>query len=91
MPDGTQDSYNVAADDLRGFIERYERIEASRKELAEEQKEILQEAKSRGYDVKALKAVIRERAQNPDDVAELEATIAMYRDALSMAGGRRGG
>ena len=43
------DSYRVTADELRQFIERFERLEAEKKDIAEQQKEVMAEAKARGY------------------------------------------
>ena len=63
MMDDTQDtsarpdSYRVTADELRQFIERMERLEAEKKDLAEQQKEVMAEAKSRGYDTKVIRKV----------------------------------
>ncbi|MCB2123630.1 MAG: DUF2312 domain-containing protein, partial [Rhodobacteraceae bacterium] len=45
-------TYNVAADELRQFIEQYEHLEAEKKDITEQQKEIMAEAKARGYDTK---------------------------------------
>ena len=50
MNDMTSDStYRVTADELRQFIERFERLEAEKKDLADQQKEVMAEAKARGY------------------------------------------
>lgn len=81
---GTPDSYRVTADELRQFIERYERLEADKKELAEQQKEIMAEAKGRGYDTKVMRKVIALRKREPDDIAEEEAVLEMYKEALGM-------
>ena len=54
-----QISYRVAADELRAFIERYERLEAEKKDIADQQKEVMAEAKSRGYDTKALRKQLK--------------------------------
>lgn len=80
----TEATYTVAAEELRSFIERYERIEAEKQYCAEEQKDLLAEAKGRGYDTKVLKIVIALRKRNRDDVAEEEAVLDMYRAALGM-------
>ena len=49
MQDSTPDSYRVTADELRQFIERYERLEMEKKDIADQQKEVMAEAKGRGY------------------------------------------
>ncbi|MBT8410301.1 MAG: DUF2312 domain-containing protein [Octadecabacter sp.] len=78
------DSYRVTAEELRQFIERYERLEAERKDLAEQQKEVMAEAKSRGYDTKVMRKVIALRKREPDDIAEEEAVLDLYLSALGM-------
>ena len=76
------DSYRVTADELRQFIERYERLEAEKKDIADAQKEVMAEAKGRGYDTKVMRKIIAERKREPDDISEEEAVLEMYREAL---------
>jgi uncharacterized protein (UPF0335 family) len=78
------DSYNVAADELRQFIERIEQLDAEKRDLAEQQKEVMSEAKGRGYDTKVMRKVIALRKRKPDDIAEEEAILDMYKSALGM-------
>ncbi len=78
-------TYKVAAGELRQFIERYERLEAEKKDLAEQQKEVMAEAKARGYDTKVMRKVIALRKREPDDIAEEEAVLEMYKEALGMS------
>ncbi|MDO5658905.1 MAG: DUF2312 domain-containing protein [Paracoccus sp. (in: a-proteobacteria)] len=78
-------SYNVAADELRQFIEQYEQLEAEKKDITERQKEVMAEAKARGYDTKVMKKVIALRKRDRDDIAEEEAILEMYKAALGMA------
>jgi len=78
-------TYRVTADELRQFIERYERLEAEKKDIAEAQKEVMAEAKGRGYDTKVLRKVIALRKRDKDDIAEEEAVLEMYKEALGMA------
>lgn len=80
----TDASYRVAAEELRQFIERYERLEAEKKDIADQQKEVMAEAKARGYDTKVMRKVIALRKRDRDDIAEEEAVLAMYREALGM-------
>ena len=75
----------VTADELRQFIEQYEQMEAEKKDVTERQKEIMAEAKARGYDTKVMKKVIALRKRDRDDIAEEEAIIALYCHALGMA------
>ena len=79
------DAYNVTADELRQFIERFEQLESEKKDVAEAQKELMAEAKGRGYDTKVMKKVIALRKRKPDDIAEEEAVLEMYKAALGMS------
>ncbi len=79
------DSYNVGADELRSFIERIEKLDAEKRDLADQTKEVFAEAKGRGYDTKAMRKVIALRKRKPDEIAEEEAVIDMYKSALGMA------
>jgi uncharacterized protein (UPF0335 family) len=85
MNDSVTDStYRVTADELRQFIERYERLEAEKADIAEQQKEVMAEAKGRGYDTKILRKVISLRKRDADDIAEEEAVLELYKEALGM-------
>ncbi|MBC7146552.1 MAG: DUF2312 domain-containing protein [Thioclava marina] len=77
-------AYNVAADELRQFIEQFESLEAEKKDIAEQQKDIMSEAKARGYDTKVLKKIVALRKRDKDDVAEEEAILDLYKSALNM-------
>ena len=83
MSDPT-DAYNVTADELRQFIERYEQLESEKKDVAEQQKELMAEAKGRGYDTKVMRKVVALRKRKPDEIAEEEAVLEMYKQALGM-------
>ena len=76
--------YGVAACELKSFVERYERLEIEKKEVAEQMKEVMAEAKGRGYDTKILRKVIALRKRDKDDIAEEEAVLEMYKAALGM-------
>lgn len=75
---------NVAADRLRGLVERIERLEEERKSLSGDIRDIFTEAKSAGFDVKALRQLIRIRKQEPAAVEEQETLLDLYRRALGM-------
>ncbi len=83
MADGV-DTYTVAADELRQLIERFEQLDAEKRDIAENQKELMAEAKGRGYDTKVLRKVIALRKRKPDEIAEEEAVLEMYKTALGM-------
>lgn len=82
--DPKPDSYRVTADELRQFVERFERLEQEKQDIAEQQKEVMAEAKSRGYDTKVMRKVIALRKRDADDIAEEEAVLDMYKEALGM-------
>ena len=75
-------AYGVAAEELRSFVERYERLELEKKDIADQQKEVMAEAKGRGYDTKVLRKVVALRKRDKDDIAEEEAVLEMYKAAL---------
>ena len=77
-------SDRVAADELRSFIERIERLDAEKKDIADQQKEVLAEAKSRGYDTKVMRKLVTMRKKDPQEISEEEAILELYREALGM-------
>ena len=79
-----EQSSRVSADELRQFVERYERLEAEKRDIADQQKEVMAEAKGRGYDTKVMRKVIALRKRDKDDIAEEEAVLDMYKQALGM-------
>ena len=74
----------IAADRLRSLIERIERLESEKADLSSDIKDIFQEAKSGGFDVKVIRQLIRIRKQEPNEVEEQEALLDVYRNALGM-------
>lgn len=74
----------VAADELRQFVERVERLEEEKRDVAEQIKEVFAEAKGRGYDTKVMRKVVALRRRTADDIAEEEAILDLYREALGM-------
>lgn len=75
---------NVAADDLLAGIERIERLEAEKKGIGDDIKDIYNELKAKGYDAKIMRQIVRLRKQKPDDRREMEAVLATYKTALGM-------
>lgn len=85
MTETTADiSYRVTASEIRAFVERIERLDAEKKDLSEAQKEVMAEAKGRGYDTKVLRKVIAMRKRDAQDLAEEESVMEMYKEALGM-------
>lgn len=80
--DPEPDVGGIAVDRLRSIIERYERLEEEVKALRGDQKDILQEAVSAGFDKKALKLVLAIRKQDPDEYEAIETQVDLYRRAL---------
>ena len=75
----------VAAGELRQFIERVERLEEEKAALQDDIKDVMAELKGRGYDVKAVRAILKLRKQDPDERQEAEAILELYLNALGMA------
>lgn len=75
----------VAGDQLRTIVERVERLEEEKQTIADDIKDVFAEAKSNGYDVKALRALIRLRKQEPNERQEHEAILDVYMHAMGMA------
>ena len=78
------ETYRVTASELRAFVERYERLDAETRDIADQQKEVMAEAKGRGYDTKALRRLIALRKKDPHVVSEEEAVFELYRTALGL-------
>lgn len=77
-------TYRVTADELRQFVERFERLEQERQDRADQQKEVLAEAKARGYDTKVLRKLVALRKRDPQDIFEEESVLELYKQALGM-------
>ena len=75
---------NVAADQLRLFIERIERLEEEKKGIADDIKDVYGEAKSTGYDVKTIRAIVRLRKLESHVRQEAEALLETYKAALGI-------
>ena len=84
MVDTGPDSYRVAGEELRQFVERFERLEIEKKDISDQQKEVMAEAKSRGYDTRIMRKIVSLRKRDLEDVAEEEAILSMYKTALGM-------
>lgn len=78
------DTYSVTAEELTQFLERYEQLEAEKQDIAEQQKELKAEIKGRGYDTAVFMALVALRKKNPDDVAEFDAVLEIYKQAIGM-------
>ena len=77
-------AHKAAADQIRAYIERFERLEAEKQDLMQDQKEIMAEAKGNGFNVKALRKIIADRKRDADDLAEEQAIVELYKSALGI-------
>lgn len=76
--------HNSADDRLRLLIERIERLEEEKKNVADDIKDVYLEAKATGYDNKIMRQIVRLRKIRPDDRREQQAILHMYANALGM-------
>ncbi|MGB8273831.1 MAG: DUF2312 domain-containing protein [Alphaproteobacteria bacterium] len=75
----------IAANHLRSFIERIERLETDKAALAADIREVYAEAKAGGFEPKVMRKVIAMRKKDADDLAAEQATLDLYTRALGMA------
>jgi uncharacterized protein (UPF0335 family) len=75
---------NVAADQLRLFIERIERLEEEKKGIADDVKDVYAEAKANGYDTKTMRKVVALRRLEAHTRQEMDALLETYRNALGL-------
>jgi uncharacterized protein (UPF0335 family) len=80
----SNNAYNVTADELRQFVERFEQFEAEKKDVTDNQKELMAELSGRGYDKKVFKKLIAIRKRSQDEIAEENAVLELYAAALGM-------
>lgn len=83
---GGDNSHRVAADELRSFCERIERLEEEKKTIADDIKAVVDEASGRGYDKKTLREMVKLRAMDKADRDEREALRQTYGEALGVFG-----
>ncbi|MEN2786799.1 DUF2312 domain-containing protein [Sphingomonas qilianensis] len=74
----------VAADELRLLIERAERLEEEKKGISDDIKDVMAEAKSRGYDPKAIRKILSIRKKKKEEYQEEEMILETYMQALGM-------
>jgi uncharacterized protein (UPF0335 family) len=74
----------IAADRLRSFVERIERLEEEKAALAADIREVYAEAKGQGFDVKTMRQVVRLRKLDRDDMLEQETLLDLYKRALGL-------
>jgi uncharacterized protein (UPF0335 family) len=74
----------VAADQLRLFIERIERLEEEKKAIADDIRDVYSEAKANGYDTKTMRGIVRLRKMESNARQEADALMETYRAALGL-------
>ncbi len=74
----------IAADQLRLFIERIERLEEEKKRIADDIRDVYAEAKATGYDAKTMRAIVLLRKMEKNDRMEAEALLETYKAALGL-------
>ena len=79
-----QPSTRFAKDQLKAVVERIEKLEEEKKATADDIKEVYAEAKGNGFDVKALRTIVRMRKQDANERAEEETILETYMQALGM-------
>lgn len=70
---------------MRAFIERIERLEAEKQEIADDIKDVYAEAKGNGFDTKAIRTIIKQRKKDQAEREEEETILDLYKAALGMA------
>lgn len=83
--DLTETKDTVAAGELRQLIERIERLEEDKKAVADDIRDVLSEAKGRGYDTKAIRHIVRLRKKDAEERQQEQAVLDLYMAALGMA------
>jgi len=73
-----------AKDQLKAIIERIERLEEEKKTISDDIRDVYSEAKGNGFDVKALRTIVRMRKEDPNARAEAETILETYMQALGM-------
>lgn len=79
-----QAATTFAKDQLKAIIERIERLEEEKKTIVDDIRDVYSEAKSNGFDVTALRAIVRMRKQDENERAEQETILETYLQALGM-------
>ena len=79
-----QPAHRFAKDQLKAFVERVERLEEEKKTIADDIRDVYAEAKGNGFDIKALRTIVRMRKEDADERREHETIVETYMHALGM-------
>lgn len=77
-------AHNSAGEEIRQFIERYEHLAAEKADITDQQREVMAEAKGRGFHVPTLKKLVAMRKKSSDDLAEEESLLELYRQSVGI-------
>nr|WP_208111133.1 DUF2312 domain-containing protein [Maritalea mobilis] len=75
---------SIAREQLRAYVERIERLEDEKKSISDDIRDVYAEAKGNGYDVKAMRQIVKLRKQEAHERQEQEAILDLYKHALGM-------
>ena len=81
---GLTSQYRITVGELRSFVERMELLAEEKRVIADQEKEVMAEAKGRGYDTKALRKLLALRKKDPQEISEEQAVLELYAEALDM-------
>jgi uncharacterized protein (UPF0335 family) len=84
VKDVEQPATRFAKDQLKAFVERIERLEEEKKTISDDIRDVYAEAKGNGFDVKALRTIVRLRKQDAEERREHETILETYLHALGM-------
>lgn len=83
-PTASSEAHTIAVADLRAIVERIERLEEEKKTIGDDIKEVYAESKGRGFDNKAIRAIVRLRKKAAHERQEEEEMLNLYKDALGL-------
>ena len=75
---------SFSEEELKSFVTSIESLESQKARISEEIKDLFAEMKSRGFDVAAIKIVLKEKKMNKDKLEELESVVEVYKQALGI-------
>jgi uncharacterized protein (UPF0335 family) len=82
--EGKDQAHAFAKEQLRAIVERIERLEEEKKMIADDIRDVYTEAKGNGFDVKAVRTIVKLRKQDPNERQEAETILETYMQALGM-------
>ncbi len=85
-PQPSSNAGGIAADQLRSFVDRIERLETEKKGIADDIKDVFTEAKGNGFDVPTMRLLLKLRKQKPHEREEQQSMLDLYLHAMGMAG-----